>query len=281
MKIGYTTWGMPNTPIDVSIPHLASCGYRGVEIAVTGGFTTALDTLDAAERKRIRSLLDQHGLDLPAVGGHSSMMAREPEAHAACWRRLTGTADLCAEWAGNGEPPALVSVIGSKPGDFEESWDLMVERVGDMAEYCRSRGVVLALEPHVGDGMTDPAKVARLMEAVDSPHCKLNFDISHFEVEGYATGATVEVLAPFAVNTHVKDQRGRAPDHEFMIPGEGDFDYATYLKAMNQAGFDGYITVEISMGVHRRPNYDPLAAAGESFETLSRAFSQAGLRPDA
>jgi len=85
----------------------------------------------------------------------------------------------------------------------------------------------------------------------------------------------VPILAPVAVHTHVKDERGRVPDFQFLIPGEGEFDYARYLRAMRAAGYDGYITVEVSMMVQRRPDYDPLAAASQSYAVLAAAFHKA------
>jgi sugar phosphate isomerase/epimerase len=45
------------------------------------------------------------------------------------------------------------------------------------------------------------------------------------------------------------DQHGRYPDHEYLVPGEGDFDYARYLAAMDTAGYSGCVTVEISVMV--------------------------------
>src|SRR5215216_6774995 len=94
---------------------------------------------------------------------------------------------------------------------------------------------------------------------------------------GYDEDAYVPPLAPFAVHTHVKDQRGRAPDYEFLVPGEDDFDYGRYLAAMEQAGYQGFITVEISKQVQTRPDYDAAATAARSFATLVAAAEQAGL----
>ena len=37
------------------------------------------------------------------------------------------------------------------------------------------------------------------------------------------------------------------------------------------------ITGEVSMQVHRRPNYDPLAAAELTYRTLENAFREAGI----
>jgi len=94
---------------------------------------------------------------------------------------------------------------------------------------------------------------------------------------GFFIEETVPVRVPLAVHTHVKDQRGRAPDHEFLIPGEGPFDYVRYLRAMRDAGYNGFITGEVSVMAQRRPTYDPLAATTLTFDTLSRAFDEAGM----
>lgn len=276
MKIGYSTWGMPQLPIDTTLEHLTSLGFDGVEITVIHGYTTELDTLDAAERRRIRQLLDQHGLDLPAIAGHQSLLARDAAAHAENWRRLTAAVDLCVDWAGADGPPALDTTLGSGPGDWEEHRDFILERLGELVDYCTPRQVIIALEPHVGDGMT-PTSILDLLAAVDSPYLKLNFDISHFDIQGLPTEETVPALGPHTAHTHVKDQRGRVPDFEFLIPGEGPFDYVTYLHEMRKTGYDGYITAEVSMAVQRRPDYDPLAAAELTYRTLDRAFRKAGM----
>ena len=82
---------------------------------------------------------------------------------------------------------------------------------------------------------------------------------------------------PYSVHTHIKDERGIAPDHEFLIPGEGDMDYVKYLRLMDQAGYHGYVAVEISLMVQTRPDYDALAAATQSYAVVSKAFEEAGI----
>ena len=278
MRIGYSTWGMPEVAIDDALRHLAGLGFTGVEPTVIPGYTTELDSLDASERKRIRALFDDHGLDMPAVAGHRSLLAEGAE-HDENWRRLTGAVALCAEWApAPGSPPALDTTLGGLPEDWEPRRGFILDRVGQLVDYGASAGVVIALEPHVGSALDLPDKTVWLLEQVDSPFLKLNFDISHFEVLGLPTDETAAALAPHAAHTHVKDQRGLAPDHEFLIPGEGPFDFPAYLRAMDRAGYDGYITAEVSMMVQRRPGYDPFAAADLTFRTLDTAFREAGLR---
>ncbi len=277
MNLGYSTWGMPTVPIDVAIPHIAQLGFDGMELAVGPRFITELSTLDAAERKRIAGLLKQHNLALPALAAHSSLMETDPEAHAQNMWRLKAAADLGVELAQGDSLPAINTTSGGQPEEWDDQKQFLAERVGELVEYTQTLGVTVAMEPHIGGLIDTPDKVLELLDLVGSPFLKVNFDISHFDIIGIPTEESVAALAPHSAHTHVKDQRGLAPDFEFLIPGEGPFDYVDYLKLMQQYGYDGFITAEVSFMVQARENYDPLAAATLSYETLSRAFADAGI----
>ena len=277
MKLGYSTWGMPTVPIDTAIHHIAQLGYDGIELTIIPRFTTELSTLDAAERKRIADMLKQHNLALPAIAAHSSLLETDAAAHERNMWRLKGGVDLAVELAQGDELPAVNTTPGGKPEQWETLKNFLAERVGELVDYAAERGVTIAMEPHIGAIIDTPAKVLELLESVNSPYLKVNFDISHFDIVGMSTEETVSALAAVSAHTHVKDQRGIAPDFEFLIPGEGTFDYVGYLKAMQAHGYDGFITAEVSFMVQARENYDPLAAATLSYETLSRAFTKAGI----
>jgi sugar phosphate isomerase/epimerase len=277
MKIGYCTWGMPAVPVDTMIPFLAETGYDGIELTVIPGYTTELSLLDGDERRRIARMLKEYQLDLPAIAAQTSMIERDPEVAARHWKRLTDAVDLAVEWAQDGKPPAVDTTVGGAPEQWDELKPLLVERMGALVRYGEQRGVVIAAEPHVGSMLDTPERVLELLRLIPSPFLKLNFDISHFNVQGFSIEESVSALAPHTVHTHVKDERGVVPDFEFLIPGEGEFDYVAYLHAMRAHGYDDYITAEISIMVQRRPGYDPLAAAEQTYRTLARAFEQAGM----
>jgi inosose dehydratase len=277
MKIGYCTWGMPTVPVEIGIPFLAKLGYTGVELTVIPGYTTELSRLDAAERRRVLQLLKDHHLELPAIAAQTSMVDRDPDTAAAHWKRLTDAVDLATEWAIDGAPPAVDTTVGGNSEEWDALKELLFERMGALVRYGEARGVVIAAEPHVGSMLDTVDRVLELLRTIDSPFLKLNFDISHFNVQGVPYEVSVAALAPHAVHTHVKSERGRAPDHEFLIPGEAAFDWVGYLHAMRAAGYDGYITPEVSIMVQRRPHYDPLAAAEMAYRTLATAFAQAGM----
>jgi len=277
MRLGYSTWGMPALPIDVTLDHVARLGFEGVELTVVPGYTTELSRLDAAERRRIRVRLDKYGLALPSIAVHRDLLVDDSEQWAAHLAYLRASIDLAVDMADRDGPPVINNLVGGKSGEFENRRARLIERLDGVVRYATARGVTVAIEPHVFTVLESPLTTKDIIDAIDSPFLRVQFDISHFDVLGFSIEETVPVLAPLAVHTHVKDQRGRAPDHEFLIPGEGSFDYVRYLRAMREAGYDGFITGEVSVMVQRRPTYDPLAATTLTYDTLSRAFSDAGI----
>jgi len=46
---------------------------------------------------------------------------------------------------------------------------------------------------------------------------------------------------------------------------------------MDRAGWKEYITVEISLMVQSRPDFDALAAATQSYAVVAKAFEDAGI----
>ena len=277
MQLGFSTWGMPNVPIDAIVRHLSGLGFDGVELTVLSHHTTALEKLENDERRRIAKLLKDHNLRLPAIAGHVSLMDEDSDSHAANLERLQRTMVLALDWASSDGPPVIDTTAGGVPEDWESKLGLLVERIQEAAAYGEKKGVTLAIEPHVGSIIDTPDRMLEVINRVDSAAVGVNFDISHFNVMGIGIEESVSAMAPHARHTHVKDERGTAPDFEFLIPGEGEFDYVTYLKAMQRHGYTGFITAEISNMVQRRTPYYPLEVATQTYRVLSKAFTDAGI----
>lgn len=280
MKLGFSTWAMPKVPIDTALDHIAAVGYSGIEITMHKGWVTDVDTLTPAERQRIRARVTALGLELPAVTCPGTL-AGDPAVVEASMARVVKAMDVAVEWADPAGPPCVVTIPGGKPSDWEDAAcrQQLVDSTAQLAAEAERRGVVFSFEAHVLQIVETPDQMLWLMEQVPSPALKVNFDISHFDVLGIPTEESVQKLVPNgrSIHTHVKDQLGRSPNHQYLIPGEGDFDFVGYLRAMQAAGFTGYIVPEISLMVQRRPTYDPLAAATQSFAVLEAAFRDAGI----
>jgi inosose dehydratase len=268
---------MPTVPIDTAVAHCAALGFDGLELTVIPGWITDAATLNAAERTRIRKLYDDHHLALCGLSGNTPLLNPDAAQQAKDLARFRGYLDLAAELQHPGERLTVTTTSDGKPDDWERVKEQLAENLGHLAEYAQDTGVVVGIEPHVGAALHRPDQVRWLLDQVHSPALTVHFDISHFNVQGMDMDSVVAEIAPHCAHTHVKDERGIAPDHEFLIPGEGTMDYPRYLRAMQRAGYDGHIVVEISIMVQRRPDYNPLAAATRSYEVLSQAFIDAGI----
>jgi sugar phosphate isomerase/epimerase len=277
MLLSHSTWGMPRVPIDVAVAHCAALGFDGLELTVIPGWVTDAAGLDRGERRRIRALYDDHRLELCGLSGNTPLLDMNETERVENMARLHGYLDLAAELQRAGERLTVSTTSGGVPDDWERAKEMLVDRFGELAQYAQRAGVLIGMEPHVGAALHRPEQALWLLEQVRSPGLTIHFDISHFNVQGMAMELVIAQLAPHSAHTHVKDERGVAPDHEFLIPGEGEMDYVRYLKAMQRAGYDGHIVVEISLMVQRRPDYDPLAAASQSYRVLARAFDDAGI----
>jgi inosose dehydratase len=277
MKLGYSTWGMPTVPIETAIRHIARLGFAGIELTVIPGYSSELSRLDGAARQQISRLLQETGLTLSAISANTNLSELHLTQYAQNLAFLKGAIDLAVDLAQGGCRPVINTTPGGRPEQWPDHKGLLAERATELAGYAASRGVTISMEPHIGAIIERPEQMIELLNLVASPYLKVNFDISHFDILGLTIEETVAALAAYTVHTHVKDQRGRYPDYEFLIPGEGDFDYVTYLKTMAAHGYDGFITAEVSKMVQRRADYDPLAAAELSYRTLSAAFREAGI----
>jgi sugar phosphate isomerase/epimerase len=277
MKLAFSAWAMRETPVETQIGIVRSAGYLGIALVSGAGFSLDALAVTKAERTRIRQMLDRAELELTSIPGHANLLEPDRDQRAANVARVKATIDLALDLAEPSGPPPVIAMGFGKPESYETDREALADAFGELARYGSERGVVVALEPHVGHAMDLPERVVWLMEAVSSPHFRLNFDNSHFEVMGCDLDEYVPLLVPYSVHTELKDQRGRSPNHEYLVPGEGEFDYAHYLTAMDRAGYTGWVTIEISMMVQRRPGYDPTEVAARSYRTLVDAAERTGV----
>ncbi len=196
MKLGFSTWGTPEVPIEDALAYLDGLGYDGVELTVIPGYTTELKFLDKAERRRIKDLYHNHNLDLPAIAAHTTFLESEASSHKANMEHLEAAIDLAVDLSSESSPPAINTTPGGRPDEWETVCHLLVDRIGSLVRHAASRGVTLALEPHVGASVNNPGRMLWLLEQIDSPYLKINFDISHFDVVGISIEEAVPQMNP-------------------------------------------------------------------------------------
>jgi len=279
LKIGFSTYSFQGTRLEDAIRSISEVGFEGVEVCVWKGFHPGVEDPGDVPWRGIRSLVEALGLTISAVGGHVSFFGSEGG-----WMPRTGeeaveTFKRSIDLAANLGVRVAETLSGTPPGEtaVEEAWRLLAERVGECADYASSKGVQIGFEPHIEMLIDTPDKMLRLIGEVGSPSLKVNFDQSQFAVLGLDIRECAVKLAGYIVHTHLKDARGRYPDFEWLIPGEGEFDFKNLMLALRDAGYDGFLTTEVGAMRRSRPGYDPVQAARLTYKTMQRALTELGV----
>jgi sugar phosphate isomerase/epimerase len=140
--------------------------------------------------------------------------------------------------------------------------------VGLMRTACdaaRPDGITVVVERHVGSFADTPARIDRLLDAIDRPNVALNYQVLDFlppeEAERQAEDAAR--LVGRARYLHLKNYQPNPEPGAPLLPGAalgaGALDYRAILRAVVAAGYDGPMTIEF-LAADARPVEEKLAA---------------------
>ena len=123
-------------------------------------------------------------------------------------------------------------------------WLQAVKTLSRVAELGERAGRVFTLEnlntavDHPGTPFAKAADTLALVEAVGSPHLKLNLDLYHAQIGEGNLAQLVERALPAIGEIQVADVPGRCE------PGTGEIHYPAVARALNRLGYDGVVGLE-------------------------------------
>ena len=232
----------------------ADWGFDGLELACWGDhFDVAQALRDPSYADGQRRVLEQHGLNVWAIGNHlvgQAVCDRIDERH-------QGVVD--AEVWGDGDPEGVrqraaermkdtaraaaqlgVEVVtgftGSSiwhllysfpPNDFaavEAGYQEFAERWGPIIDVFEAEGVKFALEVHPTEIAYDFVTTRKALDAIgDREGFGINFDPSHFEHQFLDSAAFIGEFGPKIFHAHIKDSKRRLDGRTSILGGHLDF----------------------------------------------------------
>ncbi|OXM16581.1 sugar phosphate isomerase/epimerase family protein [Paenibacillus herberti] len=258
-------------------------GADGVQIYAVSGEMDP-DRLDAANRRELREYIDSLGLTISALvgdlAGHGFQDKKENVWKVEKSKRIL---DLALDLGCN----IVTTHIGIVPDDENsEIYQTMLQACDEISRYASSKNAYFAIE-------TGPERATHLKEFLDklsTNGLSVNFDPANMVmVTGDDPVQGVYTLGSYIVHTHAKDGiklkenvdprkvygmlgfEHEAMSHEKLaveaeegddfreVPlGEGKVDWPNYLKALQDIGYTGYLTIEREVGA--QPEQDIAAA---------------------
>lgn len=267
------TYSLKGMPLESAIDLLAGIGYDGIEIATQPGFDGEPAKMSSGRRKEVCQRLAASRLRLTSIMEQLSP-AIDDRQHQDDLRRLQLVAEMTRQLAPI-NPPLVQTVLGG--GQWEQKKTLFRDRLGDWVRVFKDAGLVLAIKPHRGGGMSRPEEAIWLIQQLDdSPWLRMVYDYSHYAFRDMPVDQTVRTALPYTAHLVVKDAVDRSGRIEFLPPGEsGTFDYGRLLRLFYEGGYRGDVCCEISSMVWKKPNYDPSATAKACCTRMAEAFAVA------
>ena len=247
------------TDVNTALDKAQALGAQGVQIRATFDDLTPA-ALTAERRKELLKAVKDHGLVVSALCGDLGQGFVDPEKNPALIEESKRILDLAKDL----ETDVVTTHIGVVPNDKSHPrYAIMQEACGQLAAYADSLQAHFAIE-------TGPEKAATLKGFLDGLHSTgvaVNLDPANFVmVTGDDPVQAVYTLKDYIVHTHAKDgkrlyyvepeklyglvESEMLQDPSFIeLPlGQGDVDFPAYLKALDDIGYTGFLTIEREVG---------------------------------
>ena len=247
------------TDVNTALDKAQALGAQGVQIRATFDDLTPA-ALTAERRKELLKAVKDHGLVVSALCGDLGHGFDDPEKNPALIEESKRILDLAKDL----ETDVVTTHIGVVPNDKSHPrYAIMQEACGQLAAYADSLQAHFAIE-------TGPEVAATLKCFLDGLHSTgvaVNLDPANFVmVTGDDPVQAVYTLKDYIVHTHAKDgkrlyyvepeklyglvESEMLQDPSFIeLPlGQGDVDFPAYLKALDDIGYTGFLTIEREVG---------------------------------
>jgi len=257
MKLAYGTYPMPDWPLEQSLPFIAGVGYQGVEIMISPKHVGTLpEEIDGPRRAVLRELLARFRLDVTALHLlNCSVYRPDDDTHRDDLEHVRAAVQLARD-LGVREPPVIAMGFGARTTEWDQVNDRLASLLSSYGDLAAQEDFVLAGEAHRNAAVDRSERITWLLDRIGHPRVKLHFDIVHTFMADEIIEESVETLVPYTAHTHWTDATRTADGNwQLVLPGWGDLNTTRYVQAMHRAGWNDFITVELSGAVWSREDF--------------------------
>ncbi|MCL4862017.1 MAG: sugar phosphate isomerase/epimerase [Caldilineaceae bacterium] len=264
--LAFSTLGCPDWTLEQAAEHAAAAGYRALEIRTLDREIIPAD-LSPDQRRRVKHVMQQHGLSIIALGlstRFSAVDAAEREKNVADLKRYIELAnDLGAPY---------VRIFGGnvmEGGAIEQTIGWVAAGIAAALPAAEQQGVTILLETH--DAFCRGAEVAQVLGKVPHDRLKAVWDVHHPFRMGESIEETWRLIGARTAHVHMKDARRRADGSwQLVLLGQGEVPCRAVVELLHRNHYRGYITAEWEKKWH--PEIEPPEVALPQHAEVLRAW---------
>ena len=268
--LGAHTFGFTwDSAAEAVIEQLAAAGYRTIQLMATPPhFDPWIE--DTGRTRRIRALLEHHGLSLLALDlASSDINLASPAPHVvdfaveAYVAAIDRAVELGARWicVGSGRRHALLARANARlMPSFREAF----ARIHDKAQRAH---VPIILENHPQGLLASAADIVRFLDAEGYAEMPVIYDVANAFAIGEDPVEGLKALWPRLGIVHLSDSPKGQWRHDPI--GSGEIDFAAIAALLRQRTYTGRIVLEI---LSDRP-LDDLNAGAAALKEQGLAFT--------
>lgn len=269
------------TDTKTAIEKAAALGADGIQMYATKG-ENAPENLSPAKRRELLDMVKSNGLRFSALCGDLGRGFFHPELNPELIERSKRIMELAKDL----ETDIVTTHIGVVPADKSvDRYGIMQQACFELSRYADSLDAHFAIE-------TGPEPSHVLKEFLDGLHSTgvaVNLDPANLVmVVGDDPVQAVHNLKDYIVHTHAKDGimlERTNPEYIYSVTpkpieledvkfyrelplGEGGVNFDTYLRALEEIGYRGFLTIEREAGM--TPEEDILTAKNHLLSVMER-----------
>ncbi|MBE3582683.1 MAG: sugar phosphate isomerase/epimerase [Limnochordaceae bacterium] len=150
-----------------------------------------------------------------------------------------------AEWMRIGAILVVPGVV-TPDSPYDQVWERSQAALRQLAAKAAQHRVVIGVENVWNKFLLSPLEFARFIDDIDSPWVGAYFDIGNVLVNGYPD-QWIRLLGKRIQRCHVKDFRTDVGTIQGFVPLlQGHVPWTSVVKALQEIGYDGYLTAELS-----------------------------------
>ncbi len=252
MKKAISVWSFPSDwKLDRIFQAAKQAGFDGVEVALAEGGEVHLEA-SAQEMEQVKALAEKHGIELFSVATglywsysltSNDALVREKA------KNIVKKQLQVAKWLGC-DAILVVPGLVSSDVDYETAYNRAFDALSELKNDAEQLQVAIGVENVWNKFLLSPLEMRDFIDKIGSDYVGAYFDVGNVLYSGYPE-QWIRILAGRICKIHFKDFSTKIGNISgFVDLLSGDVDFPEVKRALDDIGYDGWVTAEMNSYKH-------------------------------